>query len=124
MAVKKHILVIDDEFEIREMLIDFLSFRGYDVSVASDGKAGLELFRNQNFDAAIIDVKMPVMSGIECARIIKKINPKFPIMMITGHIESFSRNEIEELEVEDLLWKPLDILEIEKILQNYFNKQP
>jgi DNA-binding response OmpR family regulator len=113
------ILVIDDEYDIREMLTDFLGLKGYEVIVARNGKEGIEIFKKIKPDAAIIDIKMPIMNGIESARKMKAMNPEFPIMIMTGMLENYSKEEIFNIGVNDLVLKPLDILEIERILQRY-----
>ena len=69
----KKILIIDDEYQNREMLSDFLEIKGYEVVTANDGAEGLEIFKNNETDAAIIDIKMPIMNGIECATEMRKI---------------------------------------------------
>jgi DNA-binding response OmpR family regulator len=120
----RKIRVIDDEYDIREMLTDFLGLKGYDVIVARNGQEGIEIFKKNKPDAAIIDIKMPIMNGIESARKIKAMNPEFPIMIMTGMLENYSKEEIFDIGVNDLVLKPLDILEIERILQGYVHQQP
>jgi DNA-binding response OmpR family regulator len=115
------ILVIDDECDIREMLSDFLKLKGYKVILATNGKEGIKLFKKNKPDAAIIDIKMPVMNGIESAKKIKKIKPDFPILIMTGVLEQYSKEEIYGIGVSDLVIKPLDILEIERILEKFLH---
>ena len=117
----QRILIVDDEYDIREMLIDFLKMTGYEVVTAVNGEEGFNLFQKQKFDAAILDIKMPKMNGIECARKIKKIKPDFPILMMTGVLEFYSEDEIFAIGVNDLILKPLDIKEIGRILKKYFS---
>jgi len=116
----KKILVVDDEFPNREMLSDFLELKGFKVVTAKNGLEGLQAFQKHQFDAAIIDIKMPEMNGIDCATAIKKIKPLFPIIMITGHIDSDYQKTLEKIGVKHLLIKPLNINEIEKILLSYY----
>jgi YesN/AraC family two-component response regulator len=116
----KKILVVDDEYQNREMLSDFLELKGFTVVTANDGMEGLKTFQKGNIDAAIIDIKMPVMNGIDCAAAIRKIKPNFPIIMITGHADSDYQKHIKKLGIQHLLIKPLNINEIEKILRSFF----
>ena len=118
----RKILIIDDEYDIREMLSDFLELKGYKVILANNGKEGIELFKKSIPDAAIIDIKMPIMNGIESARRMKKINPDFPILIMTGVLEQYSKEEIFNIGVNDLVLKPLDILQIERLLRKYLRK--
>jgi DNA-binding response OmpR family regulator len=117
----KKILIIDDEFQNREMLSDFLKIKGYKVITAHDGAEGLEVFKNTETDAAIIDIKMPVMDGIECATEIRKVRENYPIIMITGHVDIDYKLHIKNMGLEHLLIKPLNINEIDEILQSFFN---
>ena len=117
----KKILIIDDEYQNREMLSDFLEIKGYEVVTANDGEEGLEAFKKEKTDAAIIDIKMPVMNGIECATEIRRIKDNYPIVMITGHVDVDYKLHIKNLGLKHLLIKPLNINEIDEILQSFFN---
>ena len=117
----KKILIIDDEYQNREMLSDFLEIKGYEVVTANDGSEGLESFKNDHTDAAIIDIKMPVMNGIECATEMRKIRDSYPIIMITGHVDIDYKLQIKNMGLDHLLIKPLNINEIDEILQSFFN---
>ena len=59
------ILVIDDESTVRELLYDFLSEAGFEVTVAEDGVKGLALYRKEPFDLVLTDIMMPVKNGLE-----------------------------------------------------------
>ena len=78
------ILVIDDEEIMREILEALLSREGYDVRLAADAAAGLELARTMPFDAAIVDIMMPGMDGIAALDELKKIDDDLPVLMITA----------------------------------------
>ncbi len=117
----KKILIIDDEYQNREMLSDFLEIKGYEVVTANDGAGGLDAFKNDETDAAIIDIRMPVMNGIDCATEIRRIQQNYPIIMITGHVDIDYKLRIKNMGLEHLLIKPLNINEIGEILQSFFN---
>ena len=121
LLLMKKILIIDDEYQNREMLSDFLEIKGYEVITANDGADGLEIFKNNETDAAIIDIKMPIMNGIECATEMRKIQENFPIIMITGHVDIDYKLHIKNMGLDHLLIKPLNINEIDEILQSFFN---
>jgi len=84
-----HILCIDDDPQVRELLNDCLTHLGHRVMVASGGKDGLELFRtsllkNQPYEVVITDWGMPDIVGRDVARTIKAECPSTPIIMLTG----------------------------------------
>ena len=89
----KHILVVEDEPQMRQGLIDNLAFEGYEVSSAEDGQDGLTKVRSGNFDLVLLDVMLPGINGFDiCARI-RAQDREQPIIMLTV-------DEIEEATVK------------------------
>ncbi len=78
------ILVIDDEAIIREGLRQTLIMEGYQVTVAQNGKVGMEKLQNDSFSVVISDLKMPIMGGIEVLKTISVLQPNVPVIIITG----------------------------------------
>ena len=84
MQRKGTILVIDDEAVMREILETLLTREGYDVRLTSNGEQGLELARALPFDAAVVDVMMPGLNGIQTLEELKKLDEDLPVVMITA----------------------------------------
>jgi DNA-binding NtrC family response regulator len=84
MARNGSILVIDDEEIMREILEALLSREGYTVRLAADAAQGLDLARTHSFDAAIVDVMLPGLDGIQALDELKKIDDDLPVLMITA----------------------------------------
>ena len=82
--MSESILVIDDEEVMRDVLGTLLRQAGFRVTVAADGQEGLALSRKHSFDAAIVDVMLPEMGGIEVLEELKKIDPDLVVLMITA----------------------------------------
>ena len=78
------LLVVDDEPSIREVLTAILTEDSHEVTTASDGKAGLELFRSGQWDLVLTDRAMPQMNGDQLAAAIKQIDPGVPVVLVTG----------------------------------------
>lgn len=78
------ILVVDDNMGVQSTIKILLELGGHQVSTASDGRKGLVLFGNENFDLLIIDIFMPGMDGFETMRFVRQKNPKVPIIVISG----------------------------------------
>ena len=78
------ILVIDDEAIIREGLRQALTMEGYQVTVAQNGKVGMEKLQKDSFSVVISDLKMPIMGGIEVLKTISVLQPNVPVIIITG----------------------------------------
>ncbi len=81
---KPHILVIEDEPEVRESYIDMFEFLGYQVDVAENGMAGLEKLKKKEYQIVFTDLNMPVMDGLQTLRLIKKNYPETEVVVITG----------------------------------------
>ena len=84
-STKKKVLVVDDDEVIRDLIISFLSFSGYEVSGAKNGKEGLDMVVEQPPDLIISDIHMPQMNGFQLLKEVKEINPKLPVIFITGY---------------------------------------
>jgi two-component system, NtrC family, nitrogen regulation response regulator NtrX len=79
------VLIVDDESEIRDVYGTFLTKRGFEVATAVDGADGLEKLHNDQFDVAVVDVRMPRMDGLEMIRQAKAAGVDASFIIITGH---------------------------------------
>ena len=80
----KKILVIDDSPTLRKVLDFYLRKNNYQVKLANNGKIGLELMENEDFDLIILDMQMPVMSGREVLINMKEKNIKTPLLILSA----------------------------------------
>ena len=94
MEKKIKILVVDDEIDFTQPMAFWLESRGYSVAVAPDGKSAIELIKKDKPDIVFLDLKMPVMDGIETLRRIRKFNRKLPVIIIT--VEYANEQKFEE----------------------------
>ena len=78
------ILVIDDEQGIRDLLDTLLRRKGYDVILSANGQKGLEIFRREQPDVIVLDLKMPGMDGLTVLQQIRSLDPKKPVIILTG----------------------------------------
>ena len=112
------ILVIEDEPEIRELLVEFLDLLGYEAIMARDGEEGLRLFKEAKFQLVLTDLGIPKLSGIEVAERIKSISPKTFVVLITGW-----GNEIKASSFVDyILTKPFKLDRLKTLLNKIFKK--
>ncbi|MCB0284225.1 MAG: response regulator [Calditrichaeota bacterium] len=112
------ILVVDDEFEIRELLSEALTFKSFEVLTAEDGLQGLKVFDEFKPDLAIVDVRMPNMDGVGFSKRILAAYPEFPIIIISGFLKQYNIEEIRSLGVKEIMTKPLDIEFLYKTIKN------
>jgi two-component system phosphate regulon response regulator OmpR len=115
-----HVLVVDDDDRIRDLLTRFLRERGYRVSAASDGEKALALFDQMAFDLIILDVMMPERDGFEVTELIRAKNDT-PIILLTARGEPEYRIKGLSLGADDYLPKPFEpeelILRVQAILR-------
>ena len=103
------ILVIDDERSIRNTLKDILEFEKHQVTLAENGKQGLEAALNNVFDLIFSDIKMPEMDGIELLGHLTEKDIEAPIIMISGHGNIETAVECIKKGAFDFIEKPIDL---------------
>jgi two-component system, cell cycle response regulator DivK len=105
------ILLVEDNEMNRDMLLRRLSRRGFDVLIAENGKAGVELAASEKPDLILMDMSLPVMDGWEATRHIKA-NPatcRIPVVALTAHAMASDREMALEAGCDDYDSKPIDL---------------
>jgi DNA-binding NtrC family response regulator len=82
--MKQHLLVVDDEAPIRELLSTYLKRNGYEISAAVDAAEAERLLADKSFDLAILDVLLPDSDGLDLLQRIKAAHPRLPVIIMTG----------------------------------------
>ncbi|NQY09259.1 MAG: sigma-54-dependent Fis family transcriptional regulator [Flavobacteriales bacterium] len=103
------ILIIDDEKSIRNSLRDILEYEKFKIDDADNGKAGLDLIRNNDYDLVLCDIKMPNMDGIEVLDRITILKPDMAVIMVSGHGTLDTAVEAIKKGAFDFIQKPLDL---------------
>lgn len=106
------ILYVEDEKMIRDTIFKFLHRRFRKLYIAENGQEGLVLYHKYHPDIVITDIQMPVMSGLEMAKQIRKNNVQTPIIMTSAHNKSDVLLEAIEMNINSFLLKPIDITEL------------
>lgn len=115
------ILVADDESSIRRTIKDILEFEKYEVELASNGREAYEIFEVNDFDAVLLDIKMPEMDGIEALEKMMKIKD-VPVIMISGHGTIETAVEAIKKGAFDFIVKPPDLNRLLITLRNAIDK--
>jgi DNA-binding NtrC family response regulator len=110
------VLFVDDERSLQEFMRSELPRLGHEVVVCPDGHAGLKALEKGIFDAAILDLRMPGMSGIEVLQQLKQVSPETEAVVMTGHASTETAIEALRLGAFDYITKPARLAEIEAIL--------
>ncbi len=105
------LLVVDDEFGIREIIKKYASFEGYEVQEATDGMEAVEKALVTDFDLIIMDVMMPELDGFSACKEIRK-HKKTPVIMLSARGEEYDRIHGFELGVDDYVVKPFSPREL------------
>ena len=106
-----HLLVVDDDERLRELLQRYLSSNGFRVSAASDAESARALMKSMAFDLLILDVMMPGESGLDLARAIRA-SSQVPVMMLTARGDTEDRIAGLEHGADDYLPKPFEPREL------------
>ncbi|EJR31255.1 MULTISPECIES: response regulator transcription factor [Bacillus] len=105
ITMNYHILVVEDDQEIQELIKQFLMTQQYKVIVASDGLEGMKQFNKQSFDLILLDVMMPNLNGFEVAKMIRS-QSNIPIIMLTALEEEQDQMKGFDLGIDDYITKP------------------
>lgn len=106
------VLVVDDEFSIRNLLYEFFSKEGYGVRLAENGRQALELIEKESFEVCLVDLKLPGVDGMEVVRAIHRLNPDIPVIMMTGYPTFNSVMEALRQGIYDYVVKPFKVSEL------------
>ncbi|MBW1705883.1 MAG: response regulator [Deltaproteobacteria bacterium] len=110
------VLLVDDEKGFANILTKRLNKRNMDVTPVYTGIEAVQIIRKQDFDVAVLDLKMEDMDGIEVLKIFRKAYPEMAVIMLTGHGSEQAAKEGIEFGAFDYLTKPCELEDlIEKI---------
>ncbi|MCX2778819.1 response regulator transcription factor [Microbulbifer thermotolerans] len=110
------ILLVDDDTELTDLLREYLTGDGFEVTVANEGGRGLELAQSHNFDALVLDVMLPVHNGFDLLRKLRKdagpASRSLPVLMLTAKGDTVDRIVGLEMGADDYLPKPCNPREL------------
>ena len=108
----RHVLVIEDEPQMRSMLVDNLEFEGYRVTAVSSGEEALQRCTTQQFALLLVDVMLPGMSGFEVCEQVRSRGIRVPIVVLTARTEEHDRVRGLDLGADDYVSKPFSVREL------------
>jgi len=109
---KKKILVAEDSSVIQNITRKVLQFQNYEIVSVKNGKEVLNKLEKDRFDAILLDINMPIMDGMECARQIRALSDtqksSIPIIAISGNAKNYTMDEFKAAGIDEYLPKPLN----------------
>ena len=109
---KYHILIVEDDKEIRDGVEIYLKNQGYQVWKAANGKEGLEIVAQEEIHLAILDIMMPVMDGVTMLMKLREQNHEFPVIMLSAKSEEVDKIMGLNMGADDYVTKPFTPLEL------------
>src|SRR5690606_34922817 len=116
------ILIIDDEKAIRKTMREILEYESYQIEEAENGLDGLNLLKEEDFDAVLLDIKMPKMDGMEVLDQLMKIKTDIPVIMISGHATVDVAVDAVKKGAFDFISKPPDLNRLLITIRNALDK--
>ncbi len=112
------ILIVDDEFSVRDSLSRWFKEDGYRVGTAENATEALKIMQEQSWDIALVDIKMPGMSGLELQRRIKEIDKNIVVIIITAYASVESAVQALKEGAFDYVTKPVDPDDLSHLIRN------
>ncbi|MEM7298214.1 MAG: response regulator [Bacteroidota bacterium] len=122
--MSKKIIVAEDSSVIQNLTKKILSQLNYEITSVKNGQQVLDLMSKSEYDLILLDLHMPVMDGMECARTIRSMDNKqkgIPIIAITGNANNYSEQDFEEAGINAFIPKPLNYDSLVEKVKEYTN---
>ena len=117
-AIKKKILIIEDEYIVRESLRAWLIDDGYEVECVETGEEALEKIKATDYGFLVLDIRLPGIDGIEVFRQAKQVKPSTKGAIITAYPSKETWEKAKDLGVLDFLSKPFEVTDLERVIGN------
>ncbi len=118
----KKVLIAEDSSVIQNLTSRILKMQNYQIFSAKNGLEVLDMLEKDDYDIILMDINMPKMDGIECAKKIRELGDekkaKIPIVAITGNAMNYSLEEFRQAGIDDYLQKPLNFDKLVETVKN------
>ncbi len=120
---KARILLVDDEVAFTANMSKLLSRRGYDVSAVNDGESAVRAIEDEEYDVAMLDLRMPGMDGIAALKVMKRKRPLMEVIILTGHGSVETGIQGMNIGAFDYAMKPIQISELQEKIDEAFERK-
>lgn len=118
----KKVLIAEDSSVIQNLTKRILQVQNYEIFSAKNGLKVLEMLEKDDFDIILMDINMPQMDGMECAKKIRALEDtkkaQIPIVAITGNAKNYSMEDFNDVGINDYLQKPLNFDHLVEMVKN------
>ena len=108
----KKVLIAEDSSVIQNLAKKILEFQNFEIHSVKNGQQVLDAMEEEDFDILLLDINMPVMDGMECAKAVRGLadekKAKIPMIAITGNARNYAMEDFKEAGFDDMLAKPLN----------------
>jgi two-component system, cell cycle response regulator DivK len=122
MAAAKKVLIAEDSSVIQNLTKKILQFQNFEISAVKNGEQVLKTLEKEDIDIILMDINMPVMDGMECARRVRALpdasKANIPIVAITGNAKNYSMEDFKKAGITDYLQKPLDFDKLVSVVKD------
>lgn len=119
----KKVMVAEDSSVIQNLTKKILQIQNFEIIGVKNGQQVLDKLRQENFDIILMDINMPIMDGMECAKKIRAMDDsskaQIPIIAITGNARNYTMDEFKEAGINDYLPKPLNFDNLVDMVKKY-----
>ncbi|MCB4790592.1 MAG: response regulator [Elusimicrobia bacterium] len=122
MNNKKKILVVDDDPDILGVLGDFLADEGHEVVCVNNGTEALSKFCETDYDLSILDISMPILSGIDVLEKMREFKPGTKAIMVTAYHNPEVIKKVYKTGALNCIFKPFDLKDLRTAINDIFNK--
>lgn len=122
--MSKKIIVAEDSSVIQNLTKKILSQLSYEIVAVKNGQQVIDLLEKDTYDLILMDIHMPVMDGMDCARAIRKMSGEhknIPIVAITGNANNYSQDEFVQAGINEFLPKPLNYDNLVELVKKFTN---
>ena len=111
-AKSAHILVVEDDEDVRVLLNDAFCASGHDVTAATTGAEALRRLDANEFDLMVCDLGLPELSGLHVARWVKEFRPNMPVIIATGFAEMIAQEDYDQARIDEVISKPYAVADL------------
>ncbi len=126
MSMHKKVLIAEDSSVIQNLTKKILQQQDYEIKSVKNGQELLKAIETENFDVILLDINMPIVNGIECAKAIRgmadPLKAKTPLIAITGNALNFTVEYFKSVGFNEYLQKPLNFDLLVDLVSKYTNE--